>query len=69
MTEQPPRITVLLIFEGLQAKPNRGPQLLRRLPADELVHRRQNGKFFLEVVASPRLGLPFGQGRLTPSEL
>jgi len=31
---------------------------LRRPPAGELVHRRQNGKFFLEVVAHPRFGLP-----------
>ena len=34
---------------------------LRRPPAGELVHRRQNGKFFLEVVAHPRYGLPFGR--------
>jgi len=39
---------------------------LRRPPAGELVHRRQNGKFFLEVVADPRYGLPFGQDRLIP---
>jgi len=39
---------------------------LRRPPAGELVHRRQNGKFFLEVVAHPRYGLPFGQDRLIP---
>lgn len=39
---------------------------LRRPPADELVHRRQNGKFFLEIVAHPRFGLPFGQDRLIP---
>ena len=39
---------------------------LRRPPAAELVHRRQNGKFFLEVVAHPRFGLPFGQDRLIP---
>ena len=39
---------------------------LRRPPAGELVHRRQNGKFFLEVVAHPRFGLPFGQDRLIP---
>jgi len=37
---------------------------LRRPPAGELIHRRQNGKFFLEVVAHPRYGLPFGQDRL-----
>jgi len=39
---------------------------LRRPPAGELVHRRQNGKFFLEIVAHPRFGLPFGQDRLIP---
>jgi len=39
---------------------------LRRPPAGEMVHRRQNGKFFLEVVAHPRYGLPFGQDRLIP---
>ena len=39
---------------------------LRRPPAGQLVHRRQNGKFFLEVVAHPRFGLPFGQDRLIP---
>ena len=39
---------------------------LRRPPAGQLVHRRQNGKFFLEVVAHPRYGLPFGQDRLIP---
>ena len=31
---------------------------LRRPPATELVHRRQNGKFFLEIVAHPSFGLP-----------
>ena len=39
---------------------------LRRPQAGQLVHRRQNGKFFLEVVAHPRYGLPFGQDRLIP---
>jgi hypothetical protein len=29
---------------------------LRRPPATELVHRRQNGKFFLEIVAHPHMG-------------
>jgi hypothetical protein len=32
---------------------------LRRPPAEELVHRRQNGKFFLEIIAHPRFGLPW----------
>jgi len=52
---------------------------LRRPPPGELVHRRQNGKFFLEIVAHPRFGLPtvradctcsqfaFGMGRDLPS--
>ena len=31
---------------------------LRRPPATQLVHRRQNGKFFLEIVAHPSFGLP-----------
>lgn len=39
---------------------------LRRPPADQLVHRRRNGKFFLHVVAHPDYGLPFGQDRLIP---
>jgi Plasmid encoded RepA protein len=39
---------------------------LRRPPANELVHRRRNGKFFLEIIAHPRFGLPFGQDRLIP---
>jgi len=39
---------------------------LRRPPAGQIVHCRQNGKFFLEVVAHPRFGLPFGQDRLIP---
>ena len=39
---------------------------MRRPPAGDLVHRRQNGKFFLEIIAHPRFGLPFGQDRLIP---
>ena len=39
---------------------------LRRPAAGQLIHRRQNGKFFLEVVAHPRFGLPYGQDRLIP---
>lgn len=39
---------------------------LRRPPSGELVHRRRNGKFFLEIIAHPRFGLPFGQDRLIP---
>ena len=29
-----------------------------------LVHRRRNGRFFLEIAAHPEYGLPFGQDRL-----
>lgn len=39
---------------------------LRRPPANQLVHRRRNGKFSLHVVAHPDYGLPFGQDRLIP---
>jgi hypothetical protein len=39
---------------------------LRRPPTGQLLHRRQNGKFFLEIVAHPSFGLPFGQDRLIP---
>lgn len=39
---------------------------LRRPPAGQLVHRRRNGKFFLEMTAHPDFGLPFGQDRLIP---
>lgn len=39
---------------------------LRRPPANQLVHRRRNGKFFLHLVAHPDYGIPFGQDRLIP---
>jgi hypothetical protein len=39
---------------------------LRRPPAGQLVHRRRNGKLFLEMTAHPDFGLPFGQDRLIP---
>jgi hypothetical protein len=39
---------------------------LRRPPKSQLVHERRNGDLFLEVVADPRYGLPFGQDRLIP---
>lgn len=39
---------------------------LRRPPLDKLFYTRRNGKFFLEIVAHPRFGLPFGQDRLIP---
>jgi len=39
---------------------------LRRPPAHQLTHTRRNGKFTLDIVGHPRLGLPFGQDRLIP---
>ena len=39
---------------------------LRRPPKSQLIHERRNGELFLEVVADPRYGLPFGQDRLIP---
>jgi hypothetical protein len=39
---------------------------LLRLPMDQLTYRRRNGKFFLELIAHPDFGLPYGQDRLIP---
>jgi hypothetical protein len=39
---------------------------LRPLPKDQIVYKRQNGKFSLHIVAHPDYGLPFGQDRLIP---
>jgi hypothetical protein len=39
---------------------------LRRPPEDQLIHCRHSGKFFLEIIAHPNFGLPFGQDRLIP---
>jgi hypothetical protein len=39
---------------------------LRPVPKDHLIHKRQNGSFFLHIVAHPDFGLPFGQDRLIP---
>lgn len=39
---------------------------LRPLPKDQLIYKRQNGKFSLHIVAHPDYGLPFGQDRLIP---
>ncbi len=38
----------------------------RPLPEDQLVHKRRNGKLFLQIVAHPDFGLPFGQDCLIP---
>lgn len=37
---------------------------LRRPPADQLIHTRRNGKFFLQIIGHPQFGLPYGQDRL-----
>jgi hypothetical protein len=39
---------------------------LKRPPAGTLTHKRQNGKFLLEICGHPEYGLPFGQDRLVP---
>jgi len=38
----------------------------RRPPHGQAAHTRRNGRFFLEITAHPRFGLPFGQDRLIP---
>ena len=47
------------------------PFVLRRLPlrrrsSDNLLHRKRNGKFLLEPLGHPRLGLSCDHERLTP---
>jgi hypothetical protein len=37
---------------------------LRRPPAGELTHHRQNGKFLLEIIAHPRFGSPTVRDRV-----
>jgi hypothetical protein len=37
---------------------------IRRLPPETLRYSRRNGRFFLEIVGHPDLGVPFGQDRL-----
>ena len=39
---------------------------LRRLSLAQLSYTRRNGRFFLQIVAHPQYGLPFGQDRLIP---
>ena len=39
---------------------------IRRPPAGTLQYTRRNGRFKLDIVAHPELGLPFGQDRLIP---
>lgn len=37
---------------------------LKRPPPEQLVHRRRNGRFFLQIHGHSEYGLPFGQDRL-----
>jgi hypothetical protein len=39
---------------------------VRRLPADQLLYERRNGKFVLQVTGHPDYGVPFGQDRIVP---
>jgi hypothetical protein len=39
---------------------------VRRLPADQLLYERRNGKFVLQVTGHPNHGVPFGQDRIAP---
>jgi hypothetical protein len=37
---------------------------VRRLPKDQLLYERRNGRFVLQVTGHPDFGVPFGQDRL-----
>jgi hypothetical protein len=39
---------------------------VRRLPKDQLLYERRNGRFVLQVTGHPAFGVPFGQDRLVP---
>jgi len=39
---------------------------VRRLPKDQLLYERRNGRFVLQVTGHPEYGVPFGQDRLVP---
>ena len=39
---------------------------VRRLPADQLLYERRNGRFVLQITGHPEFGVPFGQDRLVP---
>ena len=39
---------------------------VRRLPKDQLLYERRNGRFILQVTGHPEFGVPFGQDRLVP---
>ena len=39
---------------------------VRRLPGDQLLYERRNGRFILQITGHPEFGVPFGQDRLVP---
>ena len=39
---------------------------VRRLPNDQLLYERRNGRFVLQITGHPDFGVPFGQDRLVP---
>lgn len=39
---------------------------VRRLPKEQLLYERRNGRFVLQVTGHPSFGVPFGQDRLVP---
>ena len=39
---------------------------VRRLPPDQLLYERRNGRFVLQITGHPEFGVPFGQDRLVP---
>jgi hypothetical protein len=39
---------------------------VRRLPQEQLLYERRNGRFVLHVTGHPAFGVPFGQDRLVP---
>jgi hypothetical protein len=42
---------------------------VRKLPNDQLMYERRNGRFVLQVTGHPSFGVPFGQDRLVPISL
>jgi hypothetical protein len=39
---------------------------VRRLPPDQLLYERRNGRFVLQLTGHPEFGVPFGQDRIVP---
>ncbi len=39
---------------------------VRRLPKEQLLYERRNGRFLLQITGHPEFGVPFGQDRLVP---